>query len=200
MIGTLQKSANYEKATAQEWMTVAETRLGYLSVIDKALSAILTRASKIERVFDARVPKSDFPILPMGASGEETARSCRDKLLAMTHFTENLAQSALEVEATLRDVYRLATEATATVRPTIDVVTSTTAEDLLHTMTETTGHYDEHSPVTAGKMFEDDDGEYLYGDPREEEENPTLPGDAETPRPPTEEARGVADLLALVRV
>lgn len=205
MIVTLQKSANHERAAAAEWKEVADRRLSYLTMFDKALSLILGRASKIVQVFDASAPSHPDIVLPAGASGEETARACRDKLLAMTHFTENLACSALEVERTLRDVYSLAVKATATARPTVDTSEVDLSQAMFESLRTTTEQYDATSPVTNG-AFEDEDAELTWGAQREPvlrrtdpEENEAGEQEGHVPKTPLPSVEAPVDFMALMK-
>lgn len=125
----LQATINKERAAAQEWKKVAESRLVFLQHIDKALTIMIGKAASVERVFNVDAPDVQIPEAPGGSSGEEVARCVRAKMSALVTFTGNLAQEALAAEQTMVDVYAIAQEALVTNRPTTDIAPAWSEND-----------------------------------------------------------------------
>lgn len=128
MLPSLQETIQHERAAAQEWKKVAESRLVFLQHIDKALTLMLGQASRIERVFNVDAPEFGVGEAPRGSSGEEVARLIRMKMSCLVTFTGNLAQEAQAAEKTIVDVYALAQEASKTFKPTVDIAPSWTED------------------------------------------------------------------------
>lgn len=129
-LATLQSVISHERLAAAEWRKVADKRLSYLVAFDASLGSLINSAAKVERVFDVDAPRPTIVYATPGASGEEVARLCQDKLRAMVNFTTNLLKEALQVDTTLTDVYAIAQEALMTSRPQSDLVPTNLAEEL----------------------------------------------------------------------
>jgi len=129
-LSTLQSVVSHERLAATEWRKVAEKRLSYLVAFDASLGSLITSASKVEKIFNVDAPRPTIVYASEGASGEEVARLCKDKLQVMVSFITNLMREALRVDSTLTDVYAIAQEALMTSRPQVDLVPTNLAEEL----------------------------------------------------------------------